>query len=370
MDKPVYVTHPHLPPLEELIPYLEKIWESHTLTNNGPYHQQLEQELAEYLGVDHLSLFTNGTLSLVTALQALGIRDEVITTPYSFVATTHALSWNNITPVFVDVCPESLNLDPNKIEKAITSNTTAILATHVYGHPCEVDGIQKLADMYGLKVIYDAAHAFGVKDSGGSILRHGDMSILSFHATKVFNTFEGGAIVSPDTRTKQRVDYLKNFGFVDEVTVVKSGINGKMNEFQAALGLVQLAYADSAIEQRGKIDKLYRELLLGVAGIRPHCPQQASRYNHAYFPIFVESSYPLSRDALYERLREHNIFTRRYFFPLISEFPMYRGLPSAGPENLKVAHNAAARVLCLPVYPGLDEETLRRITRIIADGHF
>jgi len=249
-NDPIYVTRPFLPPLEELLPYLEQIWANRQLTNGGPFHQQLEQALCEYLGVEHISLFANGTLALVTALQAMRITGEVITTPYSFVATAHSLLWNGIRPVFVDIDPETLNLDPTKIEAAITPQTTAILPVHVYGRPCDTKKIQAIADTYGLKVIYDAAHAFAVEDEGGSIMRHGDLSILSFHATKVFTTFEGGAIVSSDEKTKKRIDYLKNFGFADEVTVVAPGINGKMNEFQAAVGLAQLKHIDNALAER------------------------------------------------------------------------------------------------------------------------
>jgi dTDP-4-amino-4,6-dideoxygalactose transaminase len=268
MDKPIYVTQPYLPPLEEFIPYLQEIWDKKILTNAGPFHQQLEQALCDYLGVQHLALFTNGTIALVTALQALRITGEVITTPYSFVATAHSLLWNGIKPVFVDIDPNTLNLDPARIEAAITPQTTAVMPVHVYGHPCDVDGIQKIADNYNLKVIYDAAHAFGVQDQGGSVLRHGDLSVLSFHATKVFNTFEGGAIICPDAKTKQRIDHLKNFGFVDEVTVVAPGINGKMSEVNAAFGLLQLKHVDRALARREEIDTTYRRQLAGVKGIQ------------------------------------------------------------------------------------------------------
>lgn len=353
MDSTIYVTRPFLPPLAELHPYLEQIWENRQLTNAGPFHQQFEQALCEYLGVDHISLFANGTLALVTALQALRITGEVITTPYSFVATAHSLLWNGIKPVFVDIDPETLNLDPEKIEAAITPQTTAILPVHVYGRPCAVDRIQAIADTYGLKVIYDAAHAFAVDDQDGSILRHGDLSILSFHATKVFTTFEGGAIISPDAKTKRRIDFLKNFGFADEVTVVAPGINGKMNEFQAAIGLLQLKYVDSALARRADIDRRYRELLADILGIRflPH--PDSKRHNYSYFPILVEPEYPLTRDELYGRFRENNIYVRRYFYPLISDFPMYRALPSADRANIPTATMIANRILCLPIYPDL-----------------
>ena len=362
---PIYVTQPYLPPLEEFLPYLEKIWANKILTNCGPFHHQLEEALCEYLGVEHLALFTNGTLALVTALQALRITGEVITTPYSFVATAHSLLWNGIKPVFVDIDPETLNLDPARIEAAITPQTTAIMPVHVYGHPCDVKAIQGIADRYNLKVIYDAAHAFGVQQQGGSVLRHGDLSVLSFHATKVFNTFEGGAIVCPDAKTKQHIDHLKNFGFEDEVTVTAPGITGKMSEFNAALGLLQLQHIDQALARRKEIDAAYRELLKGVKGL--HCLQGAgeTRANYAYFPILVDADYPLGRDALFEKLRDNNIFARRYFFPLISDFPMYRGLPSAHRDNLPVATASAQQVLCLPIYPTLEMAQIERITQLI-----
>lgn len=362
---PVYVTQPHLPPLDEFIPYLEKIWANKMLTNGGPFHHQLEQALCDYLGVQHLALFTNGTIALVTALQALRITGEVITTPYSFVATSHSLLWNGIKPVFADVDPLTLNLDPARIEAAITPQTTAIMPVHVYGHPCDVEAIQTIADNYNLKVIYDAAHAFGVQDAGGSILRHGDLSVLSFHATKVFNTFEGGAIICPDAKTKVRIDQLKNFGHVGEVTVVAPGINGKMSEVNAAFGLLQLKYIDQALARRAEIAVRYRDLLRGTEGIR--CLQDAGERvaNHAYFPILVEPGYALSRDALYQKLRDHHIYARRYFYPLISDFPMYRGLPSAQRDNLSVASAAAQQVLCLPIYPDLQNAQVEAIAALI-----
>jgi dTDP-4-amino-4,6-dideoxygalactose transaminase len=365
-NKNIYVTQPSLPPLEEFIPYLQQIWDSKTLTNAGPFHLQLEQALCEYLGVDYLSLFTNGTIALITALQALRITGEVITTPYSFVATSHSLLWNGIKPVFVDIDPNTLNLDPKKIEAAITPQTTAIMPVHCYGHPCDVERIQSIADTYGLKVIYDAAHAFGVQVDNGSVLKYGDLSVLSFHATKVFNTFEGGAIVCPDAKTKMRIDHLKNFGFVDEVTVVAPGINGKMSEFNAALGLLQLKGVDEALAKRKVIDARYREALAGVKGI--HCLMDAQEKvpNFAYFPILVQPEYPLGRDALYLKLREHNIYGRRYFYPLISDFPMYRGLPSAAHANLPVARTVAEQVICLPIYPDLEVSDQEKIISLIA----
>jgi dTDP-4-amino-4,6-dideoxygalactose transaminase len=353
--------------LEEFQPYLEQIWESKWLTNGGPFHQELEKKLADYLGVDHLALFANGTLALVTALQALRITGEVITTPFSFVATAHSLLWNGIKPVFVDIHPETFNLDPEKIEAAITPHTTAIMPVHVYGKPCDVENIQKIADTYGLKVIYDSAHAFGVSYKGESLLRHGDLSALSFHATKVFNTFEGGAIVCPNAKTKSRIDDLKNFGYNGEVTVIAPGINAKMNELQAAFGLLQLKHIDEAINKRRDIDALYRKQLSSIPGvICPTLPADTI-YNHAYFPVLIEQDYPLSRDELNDKLRRHGIFPRRYFYPLISEFPMYRGLPSAAQSNLPIAKKIADQVLCLPIYPALENESITRIVSIIME---
>lgn len=365
MSDETYVTRPFLPPLEELQPYLEQIWRNRQLTNGGPFHEELEQALCEYLGVEHISLFANGTLALVAGLQALEITGEVITTPYSFVATAHSLLWNRIEPVFVDIEASTQNLDADKIESAITPNTTAILPVHVYGRPCNTDRIRAIAEKHNLKTVYDAAHAFGVNDRGGSVLRHGDLSILSFHATKVFTTFEGGAVVSSDKKTKQRVDYLKNFGIADEVTVVASGINGKMNEFQAALGLLQLKYIDRAIDQRAEIDQLYRERLSDVTGIHCLSIPSATRNNFSYFPILVEADYPLSRDDLYKRLKDHKIMARRYFYPLISDFSMYRTAPGAADSNLPVATAVSKKILCLPIYPGFEIERLERVVTII-----
>lgn len=365
-DKTIFVTQPFLPPLEELIPYLEQIWENKILTNGGPYHRELEQALCKFLGVKHICLFTNGTIALVTALQALRVTGEVITTPYSFVATSHSLLWNGIKPVFVDVDPETLNLDPRKIEAAITPHTTAIMPVHCYGYPCDVEAIQQIADNYNLDIIYDAAHAFGVRDGGGSILRHGNLSILSFHATKVFNTFEGGAIICPDEKTKIRIDHLKNFGHVGEVNVVAPGINGKMSEFNAAVGLVQLKHIDKAIQKRKEIDRAYRRKLAEIKGI--HCLGETGGIdaNYAYFPILITNEYPISRDELYESMKANGVHPRRYFYPLISEFPMYRGLPSANRGNLPVASRAAEQVLCLPIYPDLTMEMVDAVCRTIA----
>lgn len=365
-QKPIYVTQPYLPPLEEFYPYLQKIWDNKILTNGGPFHQQLEKALCEYLGVEHLALFSNGTIALVTALQALRVTGEVITTPYSFVATAHSLLWNGIKPVFVDIDPVTLNLDPAKIEAAITPQTTAIMPVHCYGNPCDVEAIQKIADNYNLRVIYDAAHAFGVETNGGSVLCYGDLSILSFHATKVFNTFEGGAIICPDAKTKLRIDQLKNFGFVDELTVVAPGINGKMSEINAAFGMLQLEYVDGAIARRRQIDESYRRLLAGVPGIRCLADAGQEVSNYSYFPILVEEGYPLKRDELFQKLKEQGVIARRYFYPLISEFPMYRGLPSAHRDNLPVATWAAQQVLCLPIYPNLTDDDMKRVVRIIA----
>lgn len=363
----IYVTQPSLPPLDEFIPYLEKIWNSKILTNGGPFHQQLERELCEYLGVEYISLFTNGTIALVTALQALRISGEVITTPYSFVATAHSLLWNGIKPIFVDIDPITLNIDPLKIEKAITKNTTAIMPVHCYGQPCNVDAIQKIADLYNLKVIYDAAHAFGVKNDFGSILKNGDLSVLSFHATKVFNTFEGGAIVSPDLKTKKHIDNLKNFGFIDETTVVAPGINGKMSEINAALGLLQLKKIDSALESRKAIGQIYRDGFKEVKGIRCLIDSGVNT-NYSYFPIIVEDGYPLSRDELYECLKANGIYSRRYFYPLISDFPMYRDVLSANIKNLPVANDIAQRVVCLPIYENLTAADQSKIINCIFEA--
>jgi dTDP-4-amino-4,6-dideoxygalactose transaminase len=365
-EENIYVTQPHLPPLEAFMPYLEQIWANKILTNGGPFHRQLEQALCEHLGVEHVALFSNGTLALITALQALRVTGEVITTPYSFVATAHSLLWQNCKPVFVDVEPRTLNLDPAKIEAAITPQTTAILPVHCYGNPCDTDAIQQIADNYNLRVIYDAAHAFGVRDAGGSILRHGDLSVLSFHATKVFNTFEGGAIVCPDAKTKQRIDHLKNFGFVDETTVVAPGINAKMSEINAAFGLLQLQHMPHVMQRRAEIDAQYRTQLAGIPGITCLPKGHQTVANHAYFPILVGPEYPLGRDALYDKLKAHGIYARRYFYPLIADFPMYRGLPSATRANLPRASLASEQVLCLPIYPSLPSEKVDFIIKKIS----
>lgn len=361
----IFVTQPLLPEMEEFIPYLEQIWDSKQLTNGGSMHRQLEQQLAKHLGVKYISLFNNGTIALLTALQALRVTGEVITTPYSFVATTHSLLWNGIRPVFADIDPHSFNLEPAKIEAAITPHTTAIMPVHCYGNPCDVDAIKRIADDYNLKVIYDAAHSFGVRDAGGSILRHGDLSVLSFHATKVFNTFEGGAIISPNAKTKKRIDQLKNFGFVDEVTVATNGINGKMSEINAAFGLLQLKHIDQALTQRQQIAQRYNQQLKDIQGISIPAALLEQTTNNSYYPILVEDHYPVSRDELYQRLRDHDIYSRRYFYPLISQFPMYRGLVSAQPENLATATQIAEKVLCLPIYPALTTEEQDRVIAVI-----
>lgn len=365
MNKPIYVTKPYLPPLQEFLPYLQEIWNSGILTNAGPYHQKLESALCRYLGVDHISLFSNGTLALITAMQALKIKGEVITTPFSFVATANSILWSGNEPIFVDVEPETLNINVKKIEAAITPRTKAILAVHCYGNSCDVEGIREIAEKYELRVIYDACHAFGVEDEGGSILRHGDLSCLSFHATKVFSTFEGGAIICPDAETKKNIDQLKNFGIIDEVTVTSAGLNAKMSEVNAAFGLLQLEHMDNILDRRSKIDSIYRALLGSVDGIK--ClPQTAKKVrNYSYFPILVKKPYKASRDELYDYLKANGVNARKYFFPLISEFPMYNSLPSAHRGNLVESFDASSRVLCLPIYPNLSEEDLHRVVDLI-----
>ncbi|AOT43601.1 DegT/DnrJ/EryC1/StrS family aminotransferase [Enterobacter ludwigii] len=366
--KNVYVTSPLLPPLEEFIPYLETLWESKILTNSGQFHQQLEEALAAYLGVKHVCLFSNGTLALLTALQTLRITGEVITTPYSFVATSHSLLWNDLTPVFADIDPATFNIDPDRIEELITPKTTAIMPVHCYGIPCDMERIQKIADTYGLKVIYDAAHCFGVKQDNASILNYGDLSVLSFHATKVFNTFEGGAIICHDAKTKQRIDYLKNFGFADETIVMAPGINAKMNEVQAAMGLLQLKYIDSALQERAVIYQRYVELLdSALPALEYIKPASNIEWNYSYFPVLIREDSAVSRDAIYSELRKHNIYARRYFYPLISAFPMYRHFPTANAQHLPVADEISHAVLCLPIYPGLLVADQRRIIEIIQE---
>lgn len=366
-NKPIYVTSPSLPPLDEFITYLEQIWESKWITNDGEFHQEFEKKLADFLGVKYISLFANGTLALIIALQELKITGEVITTPYSFVASTHALWWNGIKPVFADIEPENCTIDPTKIEAAITTKTTAIVPVHVYGNPCNVEKIQDIADTYGLKVIYDAAPSFGVEINNNSVLNYGNLSILSFHATKTFNTIEGGAIICHDEKTKKRIDFLKNFGFADETTVVAPGINAKMNELQAAYGLLQLKTFNEQIAKRKIIDTTYRKLLKDVAGISFLKNVEGVKYNYTYFPILIDQEkYSLSRDDLYNKLKEHHIYSRRYYYPLISNFSSYKGLDSAKSENLPVANIISEQVICLPIYPDLESNDIQRVIDIIS----
>jgi dTDP-4-amino-4,6-dideoxygalactose transaminase len=366
MGKKIYVTQPSLPPLDEFIPYLEKIWESKWLTNDGQFHKRFERELCEYLDVRYCNLFTNGTLALIVALQSLRITGEVITTPYSFVATTHALHWNGIKPVFCDIEESSFNIDPGKIEALITPRTTAILPVHIYGNPCNMEKIEEIANIYGLKVIYDAAHAFGVKKDGRTVLDGGDLTVLSFHATKVFTTFEGGAIIARDEKMKKRIDFLRNFGFAGEVTVVGPGINAKMNEFQAALGVLQLKRIEEDIRKRKEITEIYRAGLNEIKGIKIFSDIPDVSHNYSYFPILIdERVYGKSRDEVYELLKKNDIYTRRYFYPLISHFPTYRSLDSAHPENLPISEKISRQVLCLPIYPDIGIGTVEKIVSII-----
>jgi dTDP-4-amino-4,6-dideoxygalactose transaminase len=368
MNKKIFVTEPFLPPLKEFNVYLKQIWKNKLITNNGPFHKQLEQELCNYLGVKHISLFANGTIALLVAIKALELTGEVITTPYSFVATVHSIKWNGLEPVFVDIDPKYYNLDPSKIEEAITDKTTAILPVHVYGNPCETKKIKHIAEKYNLKVIYDAAHAFGVKKDGKSILNEGDLSILSFHATKVFNTFEGGAIISHTTKMKQRIDDLKNFGFHDELMVEGIGINGKMNELQASMGLLQLKYINEVIDKRKKITNLYRSELKNIKGISFLDDMKDVNHNYAYFPIFInERKFGRSREEIYEKLKNHNIYSRRYFYPLISQFTAYKDLSSSKPANLPMAEKSSEEVICLPVYPDLTKSEQNYIIDILIE---
>ena len=361
-NKTIVVTSPLLPDLDEYHQMLREIWDRKWVTNNGEFHRQFEAALCEYLKVPYISVFTNGTLPLITALQALNISGEVITTPYSFVATTHSLWWNGIKPVFVDIDPATGGIDPDRIESAITPKTTAIMPVHVYGKPCRTREIQEIADKYGLRVIYDAAHAFGIEVDGKSILEEGDMSTLSFHGTKVFGTTEGGALVVHDEKTKKRIDYLKNFGFAGETEVVAPGINGKMDEMRAAYGLLNLRQVDAAIEARHQVAIRYREALRPVEGIDFWDDMPGVRHNYGYFPIFVDADkYGMTRDELYFKMREHRILARRYFYPLISCFSTYRGLPSATRENLPVATRMADTVICLPIHHELTEEDQQQV---------
>ena len=365
-EKQITVTSPLLPDLEEFNALLKEIWDSKWVTNNGSFHKQLERELAEYLKVPYISLFTNGTLPLLTALQALHITGEVITTPYSFVATTHSIWWNGCKPVFVDIDPATGNIDPDAIEAAITNKTTAIMPVHVYGKPCDTKRIQEIADKYGLKVIYDAAHAFGVEVNGESILNAGDMSTLSFHATKVYNTLEGGALVMHDEATKKRVDYLKNFGFAGETEVVAPGINSKVDEVRAAYGILNLRQVDAAIEARHQVAIKYREALRPVEGITFMDDMPGVKHNYSYFPLFVDAEKcVMTRDELYEKMKAHNVLGRRYFYPLISTFTTYKGYESANPKNLPKAHKMANSVICLPMHHELSAEDIDRVLELI-----
>lgn len=362
----IYVTKPALPGLDEFLPMLQEIWESRILTNHGPFHNRFESALAKYLGVEHVSLFTNATLALLTGVQALELSGEVITTPFSFVATAHSLWWNNIKPVFVDIESRTYTIDPVKIERAISERTTAILPVHVYGYPCDTLAIGKIASTYGLKVIYDAAHFFGERSSSENLLRHGDMSILSFHATKVFNTFEGGAIVSRSAELKKKVDYLRNFGFESETSIVSTGINAKMNEFQAALGLLQLRHIEDYIKEREIVHQVFIDQLSNIKGITLPPDIYGFKLNYGYFPILIESKlFGETRDRLYERLKRADFYSRRYFYPLISHFPPYSKLDSSREENLPVATRISSQILCLPIYPGLTRESVIRCCDII-----
>ncbi|MCK4664914.1 MAG: DegT/DnrJ/EryC1/StrS family aminotransferase [Bacteroidales bacterium] len=366
IDKRINVTQPSLPPLDEFISYLEKIWDSKQLTNNGQFHQQFEKELADFLGVKYICLVANGTLALMLALKALDIKGEVITTPFSFVATAHSILWNNSEPVFCDIEEKTLNIDPDKIEQLITEKTTAIMPVHVYGHPCDNNKIQAITKKHNLKVIYDAAHAFHVKQNDNSILNWGDLSILSFHATKIFNTFEGGSIICHDAKTKRIIDDLKNFGFRSETEVEVSGINAKMNELQAAMGLLQLRYVEENIDKRKKISQYYRNVLKNIEGIKCFQDLPEVTANYSYFPILIDKQkYGKSRDEVYKLLKQNNIFTRRYFYPLISKFEPYNKLDSASSEQLLVAEKIAKQILCLPLYPNLSYETIKVIIKIL-----
>jgi dTDP-4-amino-4,6-dideoxygalactose transaminase len=365
----IFVTQPSLPPLDEFIPYLKAIWETKNLTNNGAFHEQFEKALAEYLGVKYVSLFCNGMIALQIGLQALKITGEVITTPYTFAATTHAIYWNRCTPVFCDINLETFNINTDKIESLITPNTTAILPVHVYGIPCDNVRLQKICDTYGLKLFYDAAHAFGIEKDGVSVLNWGDLSMLSFHATKCFNTFEGGALITNDTKLKKRIDFLKNFGFANETTVVAPGTNGKMNEFQAAFGLLQLKYIDDEIEKAKQVAKYYRRHLANIKGIIFFDDVTGVKHNYSYFPILVDADkYGIDREELYCKFRESNIFVRRYFYPLISQFSSYKHLASAEAGKLPIADRMSKQVVCLPIYPDLSLSDVNRVIQIISDN--
>lgn len=362
---PIYVTKPILPPFESVVSLLQEVWESRILTNNGPLLRRFEAALGAYMEVEHLSIVANATLGLLLALRHKGITQEVITTPFSFSATGHVIRWAGAEPVFADIDPETLNLDPAAVERKITPRTQAILAVHCYGTPCDTEALERIAKRHGLALIYDAAHAFGVRTPAGPLCAAGDLSVLSFHATKVFNTFEGGVIVAPDQETKHALDRLGNFGIEDEDTIPEAGINSKMSELGAAVGLALLPHVDAAIAARARVAAIYTEGLAGVAGLRLVCPAGRAGHNSYAFPILLGPDYPMTRAALLERLRDAGIFARRYFYPLISDLPMYRDLPSAAPEGLPVARDAADRVLCLPIYPDLEKDDQMRIIEIV-----
>lgn len=368
MKKPLYVTQPHLPKLEDFIPYLEQIWDNKILTNNGPMHQELEKELGDFLEVPYLSLFNNATTALLAAIQALEIKGEVITTPFTFAATSHCLIRSNITPVFVDIEMEHLNIDHTKIEQAITENTSAILPVHCYGNPCNTEEIKKIAEKHRLYTIYDAAHAFGVKDSGGSILRHGDLSVISFHATKIFNTFEGGAVICKTKEQKERIDLIKNFGILNETTILEAGINGKMNEISAAFGLLQLKNFEKIIQKRTEISHYYTEKLNSTKGIKIIKPKKNISANNSYYPILIKKEFKLSRDALFEKLKENKIFSRRYFYPALPELPPYKNLKSSKPENIKNSVSAAREILCLPIHTEMEQADAERVISTIINA--
>ena len=366
MKEKILVTRSSLPPLEEYIDEIKDLWETRWLTNMGVKHQLLEEKLREYLDTENITLFDNGHLALESIIQVMDLKGEVITTPFTFISTTHAIVRSGLTPVFCDINYDDYTIDVSKIEDLITERTSAIIPVHVYGNICDYQEIDRIAKKYNLKVIYDAAHAFGVRQEGRSLLLDGDLSVLSFHATKVFNTFEGGAIVCHSAEMKEHIDHLKNFGITDEVTVCELGINGKMSEINAAFGLLELKYVDDAIERRGEIDKRYRELFSKTPGIECLAWPPSLTPNFSYFPILVSAAYPLTRDELYEKLRQQGIYTRRYFYPLISQFPMYSGIASAAPQNLPVATDIASRVLCLPIYPNLSDDDVQAIAGLIS----
>lgn len=365
-DKPLYVTRPSLPPLDEFVSLVESVWDSGILSNCGPLHERLERELAAYLDVEHVSLFANGTLALITALRALRLEGQVITTPFSFVATAHSLLWNGLEPVFADIEPTSLNLAPTAIEAAITNETSAILPVHCYGNSCDVDAISKIAGRHDLAVVYDAAHAFGVRDAGGSLLRHGDMAVMSFHATKVFNTFEGGAVISSSAETKERLDSLRNFGFAGHAVADELGLNAKMSEISAAMGLAQLRHMGPALEARRQVADAYREMLSSLPAVSPLSAATSATNNNSYFPVMVNPAHGRTRDALFDELASHSIYARRYFYPLISTMPVYHDLPSASSTNLPIATEIAEHVLCLPISSTMTPDDCRDVVDVIA----